>query len=124
MEVPSSLAKIQPLPARLIDILHTLAQDESPSAPEWPPTVSSTPDHAVDPIDSELCTVAVATGMHTYVRSALASAEPTRYWRYLLACGFVCREIAMVLNRPPELAFACGMLHDLGRLALMAAYPT
>lgn len=142
MEIPLSLLKIAPFPAGLVAVLREIAGDESSEAAvEAVLTADKTWSAEVGSVRSKLLGVpsaklqsesakydireiAVAVTMHQYLRGALISKELTRYWRYLLACGLICRELSVALNGQPARAFACGLLHDLGRLTLMAAYPT
>ncbi|MFI5105102.1 MAG: HDOD domain-containing protein, partial [Terriglobales bacterium] len=49
--------------------------------------------------------------------------EDRRYWRYTLACAVSCAEIAPAGEDHKLIAYAAGLLHDIGRLALIAAYP-
>ena len=44
-------------------------------------------------------------------------------WRHNLATATVCERIAMPLNINPERGYVAGLLHDLGRLALIRAFP-
>lgn len=61
--------------------------------------------------------------LRDYMRRALDVSEGWRYWRYTLACAFCCAEVAPP-NPPKRLAaYAAGLLHDIGRLALIASYP-
>lgn len=41
-------------------------------------------------------------------------------WDHSLACALVAEELAELLNRPKDSAYTAGLLHDLGRLALLA----
>jgi len=68
----------------------------------------------------ELAKIVTTLLLRDYMKSALGISEDRRYWRYTLACAVSCVEIA------PDgelLAYVGGLLHDIGRLALMAAYP-
>jgi HD-like signal output (HDOD) protein len=44
-------------------------------------------------------------------------------WRHNLATATVCERIAPPLNINPERGYVAGLLHDLGRLALIRAFP-
>jgi HD-like signal output (HDOD) protein len=46
-----------------------------------------------------------------------------RYWRYSVACAIASDEVALQGKINPALAYAGGLLHDIGRLALMSSYP-
>jgi HD-like signal output (HDOD) protein len=60
-------------------------------------------------------------------RSLLNEAPKTsvvrRVWRHSLATAIVAEQIAPVYRVLPDLAYTLGLLHDLGRCALLAAYP-
>lgn len=47
------------------------------------------------------------------------------FWRHSLAVGLACRQIARIAHIPVDLeeAFTCGLLHDVGKLAMHAALP-
>jgi len=49
--------------------------------------------------------------------------EDRRYWLYTLACAVSCAEIAAPGESTKLVAYVAGLLHDIGRLALIAAYP-
>jgi len=58
-----------------------------------------------------------------YMRRTFDVSEGWSYWRYTLACAFCCAEVAPP-NPPKRLAaYTAGLLHDIGRLALVASYP-
>ncbi len=50
-------------------------------------------------------------------------AEDRRYWHYTLACAFTCQELARFDKVMGLGAYSAGLFHDIGRLALIAAYP-
>lgn len=58
-----------------------------------------------------------------YMRRAFSVSEDRRYWRYTLACAVCCSELAKSGQDDGLLAYVAGLLHDIGRLALIAAYP-
>lgn len=45
-------------------------------------------------------------------------------WDHSVACGMLCEELAVELNLPKDRAYTAGLLHDVGRLALLVSYPT
>ncbi len=66
--------------------------------------------------------IAVTLSVQGYMRRAFSVFEDRRYWHYTVACGVSCAEIASDQNDRLT-AYAAGLLHDIGRLALIAAYP-
>ena len=44
-------------------------------------------------------------------------------WEHSIACGLIAEHLATVLDRPRGRAYAGGLLHDVGRLALAGSYP-
>lgn len=63
----------------------------------------------------------VATSV--YVRTALRVEELRRCWRHTMACAIVAEEIAPLVGRDPGEAYTGGILHDIGRLGLLVAFP-
>ncbi len=45
------------------------------------------------------------------------------FWRHGLGTAVAAEALARVLQRPPELMFIAGLLHDIGRLAMVSLYP-
>ena len=46
-----------------------------------------------------------------------------RFWRHVLGTAVAAQALASPLKRPPEALFLAGLLHDIGRLAMMVLYP-
>jgi len=72
---------------------------------------------------ADLIEFAITISVHDYLRSALTVAEANGYWRYIVACADCCAELAVPAKVDSLLAYASGLLHDIGRLALIQAYP-
>ncbi|SPE41461.1 hypothetical protein SBA3_430046 [Candidatus Sulfopaludibacter sp. SbA3] len=66
-------------------------------------------------------TLSVAAG--SYMKAAFQSEELARCWRHSLATAVLCREWARAAGLAPERAYTVGLLHDIGRLGLLAAFP-
>jgi len=66
-------------------------------------------------------TLTVALG--SYLRAALRIEALRRCWRHSVACALLSEELAALCSLPEDRAFTAGLLHDLGRLALLVAYP-
>jgi len=63
----------------------------------------------------------VATANH--MQTALRIEELSRCWRHMLACALLTEELARSCNRFEDRAYTAGLLHDVGRLGLLLAYP-
>lgn len=70
-----------------------------------------------------LAEIALTVLVRGYMRQALGLFEDYRYWHYTLACGLCCEQLAGPGQQGSLLAYTGGLLHDVGRLALIAAYP-
>lgn len=46
-----------------------------------------------------------------------------RFWRHVLGTAVAAQALARPLKRPPEALFLAGLLHDIGRLAMLVLYP-
>ena len=44
-------------------------------------------------------------------------------WQHSVACALVCEEISAIFDFPADLAYTAGIMHDIGRLGLLKAYP-
>jgi len=67
-----------------------------------------------------LC-MTVATANH--IQGALSIEELSRCWRHMLACALITDELAHACHAFEERAYTAGLLHDVGRLGLLLAYP-
>jgi putative nucleotidyltransferase with HDIG domain len=65
--------------------------------------------------------MAVATA--NYIRGGLRTEALARCWRHSMASAILSRELARACHVPPESAYSFGLLHDIGRLGLLVAYP-
>jgi HD-like signal output (HDOD) protein len=72
---------------------------------------------------ADLAKVAITIAIHDYLQDAFNLPEDRGYWAYTLACALCCAELSEPGKLDPLLAYAAGMLHDVGRLALIQAYP-
>ncbi len=67
--------------------------------------------------------LAATLSMGTYLQKPLKVAVLRRCWRHTLACAMICEELAAGTEVRPDQAYTAGLLHDIGRLALLVNYP-
>jgi hypothetical protein len=72
---------------------------------------------------SRVAEITLTILLRDYMRRTFDVSAGWRYWRYTLACAFCCAEVAPPNPSDRLAAYAAGLLHDIGRLALMASYP-
>jgi len=65
----------------------------------------------------------MTTALRSFLNSALETPSLLRCWRHNLACGILCEELAPAYFLPKDPCYTAGLLHDVGKLALLAAYP-
>ncbi|MGA2136062.1 MAG: HDOD domain-containing protein [Bryobacteraceae bacterium] len=63
----------------------------------------------------------VATSNH--MKAVLHIEELSRCWRHMLACALLTDELAHNCGAFEDRAYTAGLLHDVGRLGLLLAYP-
>jgi HD-like signal output (HDOD) protein len=66
-------------------------------------------------------TMAVATS--NYMKAALKTEALHRCWRHTLASAILCQEVARAASVAADRAYTLGLLHDIGRLGLLVAFP-
>jgi HD-like signal output (HDOD) protein len=69
----------------------------------------------------EIRNATTTLAMASFYRSS--ASELVRCWQHTIACGLLSDEIARATGRFREQAYTAGVLHDIGRLGLLAAYP-
>ncbi len=67
-----------------------------------------------------LC-MTVATSNH--MKAVLHIEELARCWRHMLACALLTEQLARCCSAFEDRAYTAGLLHDVGRLGLLLAYP-
>ena len=129
---PVAIGLLNRIPARISDVFDWICQQ-----PGLREEVSQVASHAALPLGeagddqpllervdpSQLAEIALTVLVRDYLRRALGLSEDYRYWRYSLACAVCCEQVALPRHEDGLLAYAAGLLHDIGRLALIAAYP-
>lgn len=68
--------------------------------------------------------VVVTIAMKSYLDGSLEVPSLRACWRHSLACAVVAKDLAKVGLLETDVAYTAGLMHDVGRLALVAAYPT
>lgn len=82
------------------------------------------PEQILSQVDTDhLAETALTILVRRYIKEALTLSSVHGYWRYTLACAITCKQLALLNSVNYALAYAGGLLHDIGRLALIAAYP-
>lgn len=64
----------------------------------------------------------VTVASRAYAKEFLARPELHRCWRHMLACGLLAEEIARACSIDADQAYTAGLMHDAGRLGLLAAF--
>lgn len=58
-----------------------------------------------------------------YVRAAFKTEELRRCWQHSLACAVLSETLARSAGVHEQQAYTAGLMHDIGRLAILVAYP-
>jgi HD-like signal output (HDOD) protein len=142
-----SLAKIPAFPAVVLRVLEVVSEDEPDlirlvkeinsdatlsaqvlrlaNSPLFAFTGQiSSVQHAVTALGIEqIQSLVMSVATANYSKAAFRSESLRKCWRHTVASAVVCREIARAGGRPPEESYSLGLLHDIGRLGLLAAWP-
>jgi putative nucleotidyltransferase with HDIG domain len=68
-------------------------------------------------------TMATLVAINKMVRSSIRLAALRKIWRHSLITALIAEEAARVMDFDRESAYTAGLLHNLGTLGLMSAYP-
>lgn len=80
--------------------------------------------HALTMLGLEkLKSLVMAVALRDFLSSALQVPALGRCWRHSLASACICEELAGAAGLNPDTAYTVGLLHDVGRLALLASHP-
>jgi HD-like signal output (HDOD) protein len=67
--------------------------------------------------------VVVTIAMKTFLDGTLEIPALRACWRHSLACAVISEDLAKVGMMEGDVAYTAGLMHDVGRLALIASYP-
>lgn len=67
--------------------------------------------------------VTISHATAAYAKGAMRTAELRRCWQHTVATAVLSEEIAQACEAFTNVAFTAGIMHDIGRLALLVAYP-
>lgn len=141
------LQHLQPFAPVVVELMHTVAEDEvrfkdiaelirsdaavsadvlrmanSPLLGTWGRVDSVL--HAVVILGLErLKGLIVTAALRNYLSTALEKPGLLQCWRHNLACAILAEELATTYFLPKDPCYTAGLLHDVGRLALLSAYP-
>jgi len=84
----------------------------------------STVQHAVVALGTaQIQSLVMSVATANYSRAAFRSEALRKCWRHTLASAVLSREVARAAGMAPEQAYSLGLLHDIGRLGLLVAWP-
>jgi len=67
--------------------------------------------------------LAVTVGMRAHVKSGMKIPVLRRCWRHCMASAVLAQEVGAACGMKEDEAYTAALLHDIGRMGLMAAYP-
>lgn len=80
--------------------------------------------HAVVVLGTEVVKrLALTVALGRFSRSFMRVHGLRVCWDHSVACALIAEELAQAMNQPKDRAYTAGLLHDIGRLALLACYP-
>ena len=68
--------------------------------------------------------VVVTIAMKSYLADSLEVPALRACWRHSLACAIIAEQLARLNFIEADIAYTAGLMHDVGRLALVAGYPS
>ncbi|MGE5567566.1 MAG: HDOD domain-containing protein [Rhodospirillales bacterium] len=71
----------------------------------------------------KLKSLVLAVALRDFLSPRLEEPALRRCWRHSLACACIAEELAGAAPLNKDSAYSAGLLHDVGRLALLAAFP-
>ena len=80
--------------------------------------------HAVVVLGTEVVKrLALTVALGRFSRSFMRIHGLRVCWDHSVACALLSEELAQAMNQPKDRAYTAGLLHDIGRLALLTCYP-
>jgi putative nucleotidyltransferase with HDIG domain len=80
--------------------------------------------HAVVVLGTEVVKrLALTVALGRFSRSFMRIHGLRVCWDHSVACALIAEELAQAMNQPKDRAYTAGLLHDIGRLALLTCYP-
>lgn len=67
--------------------------------------------------------LATTLALRTFLTKGAPSGVLLRCWRHNLATSILCERLARILHMDSDTCYTAGLIHDIGRLALLFAYP-
>jgi putative nucleotidyltransferase with HDIG domain len=146
-ERPWSLKKLQPLPPVAVQLMRLVSSDEC-SFGRLSTLIRTDPAFAAEVLRiansplfgfrgeignvsralltiglDRLKSLVVTVALRNFLSSTLQDSALRRCWRHSLACASACEELAMAAGMQKDAVYTSGLLHDVGRLGLLASYP-
>lgn len=72
---------------------------------------------------SRVQSLVMAVATSNYMKGAMRTEALQKCWRHTVASAVLCRELARATGANPDRAYSLGLLHDIGRLGLLVAFP-
>jgi HD-like signal output (HDOD) protein len=80
--------------------------------------------HAVGMLGLErLKALSMTIALRDFLATPKSNTAMQLFWRYNLATAVVCEWLARFLALPPDACYTAGLIQDIGRLAILRAYP-
>jgi putative nucleotidyltransferase with HDIG domain len=87
------------------------------------PSMVTNPAHAAKLLGLDMVlALATTVAMRTTLRILPRSGAVRRLWKHSMATSSIASDLAPIYGTPKDFAHTAGILHDLGRLGLIAAY--
>jgi uncharacterized domain HDIG len=67
--------------------------------------------------------LATTLALRTFLAKGAPSGALLGCWRHNLATAILCERLARILHMDSDTCYTAGLIHDIGRLALLCAYP-